>query len=61
MSSGIEKLLIRCPFLRNLLHKLFAGNELLLNQELRQCVSLRKTGDDKFFQREQVFYLVLPL
>ena len=35
-----------------LLHELFSGNQSLLNQELRQCVGLRKTGDKKFFHRD---------
>jgi hypothetical protein len=38
----IQQLLIRRPFRRNLLYKLFLGNQPLLNQELRQCISLRK-------------------
>ena len=40
--SKIEELLIRRPFLRNLLHELFSGDEPLLNKELRQGVGLRK-------------------
>src|SRR5262249_13956800 len=38
----IQQLLIRRPFLGNLLHKLLSRNQPLLNQELRQCVSLRE-------------------
>src|SRR5215813_8286415 len=33
----VQQLLIRRPFLRNLLHKLFSGNQPLLNQQLRQA------------------------
>ena len=38
-----------------LLHKLFSGYQPFLNQELRQCVSLREAGDEKFFQRDRSF------
>jgi hypothetical protein len=40
MRRGIQELLIRRPFLGNLLHKLFSGDETFLNQELRECVGL---------------------
>jgi hypothetical protein len=39
LRRGIQEFLIRRPFLKNLLHKLFSGNEPLLNQEFRQRVS----------------------
>src|SRR4029453_14972947 len=39
----------------NLLHKLFSGNQPLLNQQLRQCVSLRQTETKKFFQGDRSF------
>src|SRR5215475_7868412 len=51
----VQQLLIRRPFLRNLLHKLFSGNQPLLNQQLRQCVGLREAGDEKFFHRDRSF------
>jgi hypothetical protein len=38
----IKDLVIRRPFLGNLLHKLFSRDDSLLNQELRQCIRLRK-------------------
>jgi hypothetical protein len=44
----IQKLLIRLSLLGNLLHKLFSRDEPLFNQDLRQCVSLREAGDEKF-------------
>jgi hypothetical protein len=51
----IEKFLIRRPFFRKLPHKLFSGNHPLLNQELRQCVSLREALDEQLFQRDRLF------
>jgi hypothetical protein len=41
--------LIRRSFFRKLLHKLFSGNEPLLNQELRQCVSGRYRDGEPVF------------
>ncbi len=38
----IQQPLIRRPFLGNLLHELVLCNKPLLNQEFRQCVSLRE-------------------
>jgi hypothetical protein len=35
-------------------HKLFSGNQPLLNQQLRQCVGLRETGDEKVFQCDRL-------
>ena len=57
LRGRIEKFLIRRPFLGNLLHELFWGDKPLLNQQLRQCVSLREAGDEKFFL---VTGMVLP-
>ena len=42
LGRPIQQLLIRRPFLGNLLHKLFSGNKSFLNQQLRQCVCLHK-------------------
>ena len=47
MWGRFQQLLTRCPFLRNLLHKLFSRDEALFDQELCQCVSLSETGDEK--------------
>ena len=37
-----EKLLIRRPFLRKLLHELFSRYDTLFNQQLRRCICLRE-------------------
>src|SRR5262249_53446831 len=55
IARGIQQLLIRRPFLRNLLHKLFSANQPLLNQQLRQGVGLREAGDEKLFHRDRSF------
>ena len=47
--------LIGSPLLGNLLHKLFSGNQPLLNQELRQCVGLSEAGDKKLLYRERFY------
>src|SRR4029434_7413381 len=55
LPRGIQKLLIRRTFFRNLLHELFSRNQPLLNQEFRQCVSLRQAGDEKFLHCDWSF------
>ena len=47
--------LLRRPFFRNLLHKLFSHNQPLFNQEFRQGVSLRKARDEQLFHRDGPF------
>jgi hypothetical protein len=49
MRRGIQELLIRRPFLGNLLHKLFSGDETFLNQELRECVGLVEVFRARYF------------
>jgi len=45
VAASVSALLIRCPFLRNLLHKICVFDQPLLNQELRQSILFLTGGD----------------